>query len=156
MKIRRFIMVLFIVAVGIFMTTELESYPKKYEDEGVLAGNSNAAESINAESVKEGELPPVGSHQTYHSKSWDEFINELPEVPEEEKRYPKKFTLTPKTMRNAIEEYYMPGVAEGLNVVVDYYERIETWDNEPLHRYNLDLAPKLDDKAIKLIWKGKF
>ena len=149
MKIRRFIMVLFVVAVGIFMTTELESYPKKYEGEVVLAGNSNAAESS-----KEGELN--GSHQTYHSKSWDEFINELPETPEEEKRYPKKFTLTPKTMRNAIEEYYMPGVAEGLNVVVDYYERIETWDNEPLHRYNLDLAPNLDDKAVRLIWKGKF
>ena len=147
-------MVLFVVAVGIFMTTE--SYPKQYEGEGGHDGNNNAAESLNAESVKDGELPPGSRHQTYHSESWDEFINKLPEIPEEEKRYPKKFTLTPKTMREAVEEYYMPGVAEGLNVVVDYYERIETWDDEPLHRYNLDLAPKLDDKAIKLIWKGKF
>ena len=59
-------------------------------------------------------------------------------------------------MREAVEEYYLPWVGEGLNVVIDYYEKIEAWDDKPLHKYNFDLAPKPDDKAVKLIWKKEF
>lgn len=140
---------LFLFAVSIiFITTEIESYPKEYEGKEAGSVNNNAADK-----EKKEELNIRG---TYHSRSWDEFLNESAQISEEEKRYPAKLTITPKTMREAVKEYYLPGVAEGVNIVIDYYEKVETWDDKPLHKYNLDLAPKADDKAVKLIWKKEF
>ena len=139
----RRVLSLFAVCI-IFITTQLESYPEVPE--------GNGTGSLNNTENKEG----LNIRGTYHSKSWNEFLNESAQIPEEEKRYPTKLTINPTTMREAVEEYYLPWVGEGLNVVIDYYEKIEAWDDKPLHKYNFDLAPKANDKAVKLIWKKEF
>ena len=92
--------------------------------------------------------------QEYHTLSWKESVNLSANTDDE--YYPKTSTITPRTLRRTIDEYYVPFVSEELNTVVDYYETLDTFDDTFLKKYHFDIRAVPEKETLNLMWKHKF
>lgn len=95
----------------------------------------------------------VMPRSTYTSLSWNKEMNKA--VSEDDK-YPKKRKINSKTIRRALDEYYIPQFSEFIGKGVDYWEWLESLDDPYLNKYKVDLKLDSDDDRLKLFWKSKF